>query len=761
MLINTMKRPLHIRRYSRQMFDTLESRQHLSVNVKVNFQPASSGAPGGFLADTGAVYASRGNGQTYGWNSDNAAGLRDRGVMLDQAFDTGAHMTWEGVTRTWEMAVPNGSYDLRLVGGDAGFLDSINRFDVEGVPIKFLTPTDLNRFGDGRATIRVTDGRLTIAAANDASNAKLAFVEIRSRTDNAPAINRTPIRINFQPAGAAPVAGYLIDSGQGFAARDAGLSYGWTADNTSGAIERAESVDQRYDTHVVFRTDTPRTWSLSVPNGSYTVRLVMGDTRLSGDDYRIDVEGQPLVRAKPTTPRFFENTRTVTVSDGSITLSRAAGSRNNKLAFIEVVPQAQPMNVVSVARVDATATTGNSNDFATVRFTRTGPITQPLEINYRLSGAAAWQMRGLLFGTITIPANKTSRTMSIVVPATPIIEASRALSVALDPTPVFSTGLSSSTRVTINDTRTFDENQSVNWANSSRSPGGIYTESMVAAATGRTFLIGGFTSSFEPVDDVWMLDHTTGDWTARADSPDRITHAGVAVDGNNVWMIGGYTGNEGGGQTFGTNAVRVYNITTNTWSNGPSLPATRSAGNAVVVNRTLYFFGGHDITRSNETPDMWALNLDNPTGGWVTRAQMTLSRNHASAVDVNGRIFLMGGQTGFDEGLTPKNEVQIYDPIGNQWAVQSWTLPQPRSHTTQSTFISGNRIYMIGGEEQHNQFRNTTWRINPIAGVVSELSNLPQSRLSPAAFAFNGGFLVIGGYNGDVVSQTVAGSVLS
>ncbi len=737
--------------------ESLEPRKLFSVDLKINFQPASSGGPGGFLIDGGEVYTAR-NGQTYGWNSDNSAGMRDRGVLLDQAFDTTAHLTWQGVTRTFELAVPNGSYDVRLVGGDAAFLDSTNQFDVEGVRMNFLTPTDQNRFGDGRAIARVTDGRLTISAASGAVNAKLAFIEVRSRSDNAASINLTPVRINFQPTSSDRVAGYLVDAGQTFGAKEAGQTYGWSTDNTSGAVERGISIDQRYDTHVVYRTDTPRTWSLAVPNGSYTVRLAIGDTRINGDDYRVNVEGQPLVRARPTTPGFFENSRTVNVTDGTITLSRAAGSRNNKLAFIEIVPSIQPLTVVSVVRVDNSATVGSLSDFATVRFSRTGPITQPLTVSYRLSGNASFQIRSLLSGSITIPANQVSRTMSIVVPLTDVIEPSRALSVAVDPAATFSTGQGSSSRVTINDTRTAVSTSNVNFANSSNGPSGVYTEAMTATVGTRTYLIGGFQNDFNPVNDNWSFDSLTNNWTERASSPTRLTHAGVAVDRNNIWLVGGYTGNEGGGQTFGTNEVWVYDTLGDVWTAGPALPAVRAAGNSVVVGRTLYYFGGQDITRNTDTPDMWALNLDNPTGGWVGRNPMNLSRNHAAALNVNGRIFVMGGQTGFDEGLVPHNDVQVYDPTADRWSTQSWTLPSDRTHTTNSTFISRGRVFMVGGEENHNQFRDSVWSINPITGQIDVLSTLPQPRLSPSAFVAGDRVFVVGGFNGSIVTQVLEGT---
>ena len=43
--------------------------------ARINFQPATAPVPFGFVPDTGAVYADRGNGYTYGWNTPNTSAV--------------------------------------------------------------------------------------------------------------------------------------------------------------------------------------------------------------------------------------------------------------------------------------------------------------------------------------------------------------------------------------------------------------------------------------------------------------------------------------------------------------------------------------------------------------------------------------------------------------------------------------------------------------------------------------------------------------
>jgi len=151
------------------------------TSILINFQPAAAPVPAGYLADGGLVYAARGNGQTYGWNADNTAQTRDRNAANspDQRYDTLNHLQKPGnPDAVWEIAVPNGTYVVRVVSGDALHFDSIFRTTVEGVLTVNGTPTTTTRWIEGTATVTVTDGRLTVRSESGASNNKICFVEI-------------------------------------------------------------------------------------------------------------------------------------------------------------------------------------------------------------------------------------------------------------------------------------------------------------------------------------------------------------------------------------------------------------------------------------------------------------------------------------------------------------------------------------------------------------------------------------------------------
>ncbi len=148
-------------------------------SVKINFQSRSQGSrevPEGYLPDYGDVFGDRSNGWSYGWTVDKKNSARDRDIHPDQRYDTLNHMVLSGGTGSWEIALPNGTYDVYILGGDPGYKDQTNSYIVEGVEI--LDPTPGNNFDEYNVIVSVTDGHLTIAPVSGVGNVKICFLHI-------------------------------------------------------------------------------------------------------------------------------------------------------------------------------------------------------------------------------------------------------------------------------------------------------------------------------------------------------------------------------------------------------------------------------------------------------------------------------------------------------------------------------------------------------------------------------------------------------
>ncbi len=160
----------------------------------INFQPQGTPVPAGFFPDYGDSIGTRSGGLTYGWSDNNQANARDRDNSRspNQAFDTLNHMQKPGGSGLWGINVPNGSYNVRLVAGDAENFDSDYRMNVENTPALAGVPSANNPWIEGRVTVNVTDGRIEISNGAGAVNNKIAFLEItpagQPPVDPAPAV---------------------------------------------------------------------------------------------------------------------------------------------------------------------------------------------------------------------------------------------------------------------------------------------------------------------------------------------------------------------------------------------------------------------------------------------------------------------------------------------------------------------------------------------------------------------------------------------
>jgi hypothetical protein len=157
-----------------------------TFTARVNFQPVAVPVPAGYLADDGAVFGARGGGLSYGWTTDNTAQARDRNSTLspDQRYDTFNQFQRPAPANpdaVWELALANGTYQVRIVAGDPSFTDSVHRLQAEGVLVLDGTPTADQRWIEGTVLVTVTDGRLTLRAAPGGVNSKVCFIDVEAR----------------------------------------------------------------------------------------------------------------------------------------------------------------------------------------------------------------------------------------------------------------------------------------------------------------------------------------------------------------------------------------------------------------------------------------------------------------------------------------------------------------------------------------------------------------------------------------------------
>ncbi|MBW8869154.1 MAG: hypothetical protein JF610_17810, partial [Acidobacteria bacterium] len=81
-------------------------------------------------------------------------------------------------------------------------------------------------------------------------------------------------------------------------------------------------------------------WQIAVPNGSYRVRIVVGDPSYYCSTFAVSAEGVVVVSGVTSSMEpWIDGTATVTVGDGRLTVRNAPGATSNKICFLEITPQ--------------------------------------------------------------------------------------------------------------------------------------------------------------------------------------------------------------------------------------------------------------------------------------------------------------------------------------------------------------------------------------------------------------------------------------
>jgi N-acetylneuraminic acid mutarotase len=111
--------------------------------------------------------------------------------------------------------------------------------------------------------------------------------------------------------------------------------------------------------------------------------------------------------------------------------------------------------------------------------------------------------------------------------------------------------------------------------------------------------------------------------------------------------------------------------------------------------------------------------------------------NHAMPAVVNGKLYLIGGQT--DAGAAYINVVQVYDPTTQQWQRRA---NMPTSRSAGAAAVIDGKIFVAGGRPP----RGADFAVyDPEKDEWTTLPNLPTQRNHLAAVAVNGKMYVIGG----------------
>jgi hypothetical protein len=290
---------------------------------------------------------------------------------------------------------------------------------------------------------------------------------------------------------------------------------------------------------------------------------------------------------------------------------------------------------------------------------------------------------------------------------------------------------------------------------------------------GTLYSFGGFDSQKScctPTSRSYAYAPASNSWSAIAPLPHLagngqpgtgVTHAATAVDDDGgIYLVGGYiSGNGTSGQTFGTVEVYRYDTASNAYTRLPDLPQARASGAAAFIDGKLYHVGGTNQARTQDPTTHWVLDVAGGATAWTTGlAPLPEGRNHPGMQVLDGRFYVVGGQTGHDGASTTKSDVWSYDPATDSWTTHA-PLPQARGHITSTTFELDGRIVVAGGMPSNGVHSAQVHAYDPVADTWTSLTSLPTAKSGGVAGAFDGGFLYSAGAGGSTTAGWKAAPV--
>ena len=147
-----------------------------TFSARINFQPARRALVDGYLPDSGLPFGDRGNGLEYGWTTGKGkVGGRKPKDAPDARLNGFAVLRPD---RSWEIAVPDGRYRVRVAAGDVATRNRRYRVALEGVTALDAFASPVKRWFETTMDVTVTDGRLTVSAIEGARGNKINFLHV-------------------------------------------------------------------------------------------------------------------------------------------------------------------------------------------------------------------------------------------------------------------------------------------------------------------------------------------------------------------------------------------------------------------------------------------------------------------------------------------------------------------------------------------------------------------------------------------------------
>jgi len=277
------------------------------------------------------------------------------------------------------------------------------------------------------------------------------------------------------------------------------------------------------------------------------------------------------------------------------------------------------------------------------------------------------------------------------------------------------------------------------------------------SVNGKLYVLGGFGAG-KARGAVFEYDPAVDRWTKKRPMARPVHHQAMVAYQGKIYVFGGFVAPATGGGWEPVDNAWEYDPAADTWKALAPLPMKRGSAVAVEVGGRMYVIGGATTVEGSKEP---AINGGGPArvltsnevydpvaNTWQSRAPMALGRNHAFAGAVNGKIYVIGGRTAhaFITVATNTDIVEEYDPATNMWSGLRAKMPTARSGGGWGAY--NGRIYVAGGEVSTPELAGAFRAVEvyePATNTWTKMPPMPMPRHGVAGAVLGNRFHLVSG----------------
>ncbi|HPM78885.1 MAG TPA: kelch repeat-containing protein [bacterium] len=174
---------------------------------------------------------------------------------------------------------------------------------------------------------------------------------------------------------------------------------------------------------------------------------------------------------------------------------------------------------------------------------------------------------------------------------------------------------------------------------------------------GRVFVFGG--------DDLVYVEQSAemydgAQWLALSPMPAPLTNGAAAFADGAIFLAGGYDGAEL------VDDLRLYDVATDAWSTGATVPVVRYGHTLDALDGALYLVGGGD-EYDVSSAQVW--RYDPTDDAWTRTADLNIARRYHGSAVLDGLLYVYGGIDANEPTPQHLASGEVYDPVNDEWTM--------------------------------------------------------------------------------------------